>query len=96
MLAAAHRASCCGGPVGGSFASGFYLLKSIVEKGCDRERSNRTLLLAYMSACAGVPSRMRVLVCLRFAAGRRSRRGAKKVPNSRVALKQSYRIAIVA
>ena len=29
--AAAHRASYCGGPVGGSFASGFFLLQSIVE-----------------------------------------------------------------
>jgi hypothetical protein len=40
-LAAAHRASCCDGPVGGSFASGFFLLEFIVENRCDRERSNR-------------------------------------------------------
>jgi hypothetical protein len=41
-LAAAHLASCCGGPVGGSFASGFLLLEFTVEKRCDRERSNDT------------------------------------------------------
>jgi hypothetical protein len=34
-LAAAHRASCCDGPVGGSFASGFVLLEFIVENRCD-------------------------------------------------------------
>ena len=41
-LAAAHRASCCDGPVGGSFASGFFLLEFIVETRCDREHSNHT------------------------------------------------------
>ena len=42
-LAAAHRASCCDGPVGGSFASGFFLLEFIVEIRCDREHSNHTI-----------------------------------------------------
>ena len=67
-LAAAHRASCCDGPVGGSFASGFFLLEFIVENRCDRERSNHTPSPA--AACAGAPTtRVRVLVCLCFAAG---------------------------
>ena len=40
VLEAACRAWSGHGPAGSFFASGTILLKSIVEEGCDRERSN--------------------------------------------------------
>jgi hypothetical protein len=68
--------------------------RRIVENRCDRERSNHMPLPAYAAACAGaLTTCMRVLVCLCFAAGHRSHRGAEKVPKSRVAQKRSLRIA---
>ena len=51
LLEAARRDWYGHGPVGSFFASGTILLKSIVEEGCDRERSNERCTRAAAAAC---------------------------------------------
>ena len=87
---------CCGGPVGGFFASGLFLLK-VIGREKVRPRALEPMLSHTDASSFGAPTtRVRVLVCLHFAAAHRKRRGAEKVPKSRVALKRSFRIAAVA
>jgi dolichyl-phosphate-mannose--protein O-mannosyl transferase len=88
---------CCGGRWAAVFASGFILLKFIVEKECVRERSNHTLLPVYGCLCwhACVYAIIHSFACL-LLGSYRARRGAEKVPKSRVALRTIFRIAVVA
>ena len=58
------------------------------KKSARRESWSMIVRTAVVSGA--VTTRMCVLVCLRFAAGRKSRRGAKKMPNSGVALKTHF------
>ena len=46
VLAATRRASCCGGPASGFFASGTILFEFIVDTRCDRERFGTCALRA--------------------------------------------------
>ena len=63
-LEAAGWALCFGhGPAGGFFVCPSILLKSIVEEGCDRERSNKRCTCAAAAACARAP-RARECACV--------------------------------
>ena len=63
-LEAAGWALCFGhGPAGGFFVCPSILLKSIVEEGCDRERSNKHCTCAAAAACARAP-RARECACV--------------------------------
>ena len=63
-LEAAGWALCFGhGPAGGFFVCPSILLKSIVEEGCDRERSNKRCTRAAAAACARTP-RARECACV--------------------------------
>ena len=76
-LEAAGWALCFGhGPAGGFFVCPSILLKSIVEEGCDRERSNKRCTCAAAAACARAQrARECACVCVHFAGRFGTRRG---------------------